>query len=376
MPFHNGESQRAVRVTGTGRCLPGPQISNAELLARCSLPPEVTQEWISNRIGINTRFSARHAPFEKDGRPAQGKHCSDLAANAAFQALEMAGITSLKDLDLLVVATCTPDVPVPATSTLVQEKLARMFRAKEQEQATPENRAASPAVSASPGDVLEGSKGTTGETAGASSIPVDEDVEDIAWDPFAALVEEDFGEDGATDVAVMDVRSACCGSTQAFITALNMLETGYFNRACVVGVDLGSVFGDVLPLPGMPKMECVNVAMMGDAAGAVVLEAFGSPGGGKSEDSASGEDGAEKAGMEISFTMWKSIGVGKKPGMWLPGGGSSCPCSQSAVDAGMHRFHHSFREVLQVMFILPHPFSFFFFFSFSQNVGAFLREPS
>ena len=72
---------------------------------------DTSDEWLVQRTGIRQRHIA-----------ADGELTSDLAANAARDALAAAGMTPA-DIDLIVVATTTPDKTFPATATLVQEKL-------------------------------------------------------------------------------------------------------------------------------------------------------------------------------------------------------------------------------------------------------------
>ncbi len=100
------------RITGTGSYLPPRRLSNqdmAVLLAERGL--ETSDEWIVERTGIR----ARH--FVDDG-----VHSSDLALHAAEHALEAAGKTAA-DVDLIIVATSTPDMVFPSTATILQHKL-------------------------------------------------------------------------------------------------------------------------------------------------------------------------------------------------------------------------------------------------------------
>jgi 3-oxoacyl-[acyl-carrier-protein] synthase III len=94
-------------VRGTGAYLPANAVSNAELAKRV----ETSDEWIVARTGITQRHIA-----------ADGEFTSDLATHAARQALANAGI-SVDDVDMIVVATTTPDATFPATATTVQAKL-------------------------------------------------------------------------------------------------------------------------------------------------------------------------------------------------------------------------------------------------------------
>ncbi len=94
-------------VTGVGSFLPEQVITNAEL----SKTVDTSDEWIVERTGIRQRHKAR------DDQPT-----SDLAVEAAKRALEDAG-KSVSDVDLIIVATTTPDKTFPATAALVQQKL-------------------------------------------------------------------------------------------------------------------------------------------------------------------------------------------------------------------------------------------------------------
>lgn len=99
--------KQVIRVTGTGGYLPEKILTNNDL----SQMVETTDEWIFSRSGIKKRHIA-----------ADGELTSDLACNAARIALANAGLTA-DDLDLIVLATATPDQTFPATATVVQHKL-------------------------------------------------------------------------------------------------------------------------------------------------------------------------------------------------------------------------------------------------------------
>ena len=104
--------QRYARITGTGSALPPKRMSNDDmvaLLAQRGL--ETSHDWIVERTGIE----ARH--FVADGVSA-----SDLAVQAALGALQAAGKTAA-DVDLIIVATSTPDMVFPSTASIVQRKL-------------------------------------------------------------------------------------------------------------------------------------------------------------------------------------------------------------------------------------------------------------
>lgn len=94
-------------ILGTGSALPAQRVSNAELAERV----DTSDEWIVERTGIRFRHIA--GPEETTGT---------LAADAARAALESAGIAAA-DIDLIVLATATPDQTFPATATRVQNAL-------------------------------------------------------------------------------------------------------------------------------------------------------------------------------------------------------------------------------------------------------------
>ncbi|MDR1889305.1 MAG: ketoacyl-ACP synthase III [Zoogloeaceae bacterium] len=96
------------RLTGVGGYLPGLPVSNHDLAARGI---DTSDEWIVERTGIRFRHLA--APDETASR---------MAAIAAGRALEMAGIAAA-DLDLMIVATSTPDYIFPSTACILQGAL-------------------------------------------------------------------------------------------------------------------------------------------------------------------------------------------------------------------------------------------------------------
>jgi 3-oxoacyl-[acyl-carrier-protein] synthase-3 len=94
-------------VTGTGSALPARRVSNAELAAQV----DTSDEWIVERTGIRFRHIA-----------GEGETTATLAADACRAALTAAGIDA-QDIDLIVLATATPDQTFPATATKVQAML-------------------------------------------------------------------------------------------------------------------------------------------------------------------------------------------------------------------------------------------------------------
>lgn len=94
-------------VRGVGGYLPEKVLTNDDLAKMV----DTTDEWIAARTGIRKRHIA-----------ADGETTSDLGTIAAKRALEAAGLTP-NDIDLIVVATATPDYTFPATATIIQQKL-------------------------------------------------------------------------------------------------------------------------------------------------------------------------------------------------------------------------------------------------------------
>ncbi len=95
------------RIAGTGSYAPTKVLTNADLERMVA----TSDEWIRERTGIRERRIA-----------ATGEACSDLAVQAGRRALTAAGVAAT-DLDMILVATCTGDFPLPATACLVQHQL-------------------------------------------------------------------------------------------------------------------------------------------------------------------------------------------------------------------------------------------------------------
>jgi 3-oxoacyl-[acyl-carrier-protein] synthase-3 len=100
-------AELSVFIRAIGVHTPERKLTNAEL----SKMVDTSDEWIKTRSGIAERRIA-----------APGENPSDMGAKAAAKALERAGLTPA-DVDLLIVATMTPDVPFPSTACLLQAKL-------------------------------------------------------------------------------------------------------------------------------------------------------------------------------------------------------------------------------------------------------------
>ena len=186
---------RFSRITGTGSYLPPRRLSNADLVAElAALGVESSDDWIVERTGIKARHFA-----------APDVMSSDLAFEACKNALAAAG-RQPQDIDLIIVATSTPDMVFPSTACILQHKLAQ----------------------------------------------INEDAAGIA---------------GA---AAFDVQAVCTGFIYALTVADAMIRAGNARRALVVGSE---VFSRLLDFKD--RTTCV---LFGDGAGAVVLEASGTPG--------------------------------------------------------------------------------------------------
>ncbi|MDP2006338.1 MAG: beta-ketoacyl-ACP synthase III [Rubrivivax sp.] len=103
---------RYARITGTGSYLPPRRLSNDDMVGMLAARGVATSDaWINERTGIRARHFAD-----------AGVNSSDLALHAARQALAAAG-RSAEDVDLIIVATSTPDMVFPSTACILQNKL-------------------------------------------------------------------------------------------------------------------------------------------------------------------------------------------------------------------------------------------------------------
>src|SRR6267143_1449905 len=103
----HGFQGRTCSIISVGSYVPERVLTNAELEKMV----ETSDEWITSRTGIKERHIA-----------ADNEFTSDMAAHAALRAMQNGGIIA-DQLDLIIVATITPDMPFPATACLVQQKL-------------------------------------------------------------------------------------------------------------------------------------------------------------------------------------------------------------------------------------------------------------
>jgi 3-oxoacyl-[acyl-carrier-protein] synthase III len=98
---------RTCSITGVGSYVPARVLTNADLEKMV----ETSDEWITTRTGIKERRLA-----------AKDEFTSDMAAHAAARAMKMARVTA-EQIDLIIVATITPDMVFPSTACLVQRKI-------------------------------------------------------------------------------------------------------------------------------------------------------------------------------------------------------------------------------------------------------------
>jgi 3-oxoacyl-[acyl-carrier-protein] synthase-3 len=103
----SANTQRTVSIVGTGSYVPDKVLTNEDL----SRMVDTSDEWITTRTGIKERRIA-----------ADGEQTSDMGAKAAMRALEQAKI-SPDQVDLILVATATPDMLFPATACFIQKKI-------------------------------------------------------------------------------------------------------------------------------------------------------------------------------------------------------------------------------------------------------------
>jgi len=103
----SAKPRRTVSIIGTGSYVPEKILTNADLTKMV----DTSDEWITTRTGIKERRLA-----------AEGEHTSDMGTKAALAAMEQAGISG-KEIDLILLATATPDMLFPATACLVQQKI-------------------------------------------------------------------------------------------------------------------------------------------------------------------------------------------------------------------------------------------------------------
>src|SRR5436853_7850687 len=103
---HTGKARRTVSIVGTGSYVPDQRLTNDDLTKIV----DTSDEWITVRTGIKERRTA-----------GKDETTSEMATRAALNALEQAKIKP-EEVDLILVATATPDMLFPATACFVQKK--------------------------------------------------------------------------------------------------------------------------------------------------------------------------------------------------------------------------------------------------------------
>ena len=218
-------------VIGWGKYVPQRVLNNGEL----SELVDTSDEWIRTRTGIRERHLAE-----------DGETTADMAVEAARQALEVARFSPAQ-VELIIVATVTPDHLFPSTACLVQDML------------------------------------------------------------------------GATHAAAFDLSAGCTGFVYGLSVAADMLSSGSYQTALVIGAETLSLITD-----WTDRATCV---LFGDGAGAVVLQSGENEGGVLA--SSLGSDGS---GGDL---------------LWLPAGGSRIPTSQRTLDERLHFIQMKGREVFR-----------------------------
>lgn len=219
---------RYAHITGWGRYAPAGVLTNADLERMV----DTSDEWIQTRTGIRERRVA-----------AAHETTASMAAVAARRAIAVAGLEP-DDIDVILLATLTPDYWMPSTAALVKEAI------------------------------------------------------------------------GNSRAFAMDVSAACSGFVYAYSAAQAYITSGMARNVLVIGAELLTRFLDYTD-----RNTCI---LFGDGAGAVVLSAADSPGGG--------------LGIELTTEPQGAYMI------WLPAGGAKSPPSQATVDRGEHYIRMEGRE--------------------------------
>lgn len=227
------QPKQSVIITGTGSYVPEKVVTNDDMAKIV----ETSDEWIRTRSGISERRFA-----------AEDQSSSDLAVIAAERAIEAAGIER-SEIDLLIVATMTPDMPFPSTACLVQSRL------------------------------------------------------------------------GLGNITAFDIQAACSGFIYALNTASNMVRSGAYKKALIIGAEKMSSILDF-----EDRTTCV---LFGDAASAAILE----PG--------------EQEGVGILDNITGADGSNPEL-LYQPAGGSLHPASGDTVDARQHFIKMNGKEIFKL----------------------------
>ncbi len=223
---------QSVIITGTGAYTPDNVVTNDDMAKIV----DTSDEWIRTRSGISERCFA-----------AEGETTSDMAVAAAEKAISAAGIDR-RDIDLIIVATMTPDMPFPSTACILQSKL------------------------------------------------------------------------GLGNIAAFDIQAACSGFIYALNTGCNMLRSGAYKKALIIGAEKMSSILDF-----QDRATCV---LFGDAASAIIIEA------------------SDRAEVGVLGSITGSDGSDPSL-LHQPAGGSKIPSSHESIDARQHFIKMNGREIFK-----------------------------
>jgi 3-oxoacyl-[acyl-carrier-protein] synthase-3 len=227
------QQTQSVIITGTGAHVPDRVVTNDDMTKIV----DTSDEWIHTRSGIRERHFAD-----------KNETTSDMAVAAAKKAIEAAGI-QLSEIDLVIVATMTPDMPFPSTACLVQSKL------------------------------------------------------------------------GLRNITAFDIQAACSGFIYALNTGTNLLRSGAYKKALIIGAEKMSSILDF-----EDRTTCV---LFGDGASAVILEL--------SETS------------EVGVLDCITGADGSDPSLlYQSAGGSTIPASIDSVNARQHYIRMNGKEVFKL----------------------------
>jgi len=226
------QPSKSVIITGTGACTPDNVVTNDDM----SKIVDTSDEWIRTRSGISERRFA-----------AKDETTSDMAMAAAEKAIDAAGIDR-SEIDLVIVATMTPDMPFPSTACILQSKL------------------------------------------------------------------------GLGNITAFDIQAACSGFIYALNTGCNMLRSGAYKKALIIGAEKMSSILDF-----EDRATCV---LFGDGASAIILETSEAPEVGVL-GSIAGSDGSDP-------TL-----------LYQPAGGSVIPASAESIAARQHFIKMNGKEIFK-----------------------------
>lgn len=224
---------QSVIIKGTGSYTPKNVVTNDDMAKIV----ETSDEWIRSRSGIGARRFA-----------AKDETTSDMAAAAAEKAFIAAGVDR-SEIDLVIVATMTPDMPFPSTACLLQSKL------------------------------------------------------------------------GLGNITAFDIQAACSGFIYALNTASNLLRSGAYKKALIVGAEKMSSILDF-----EDRTTCV---LFGDGASAAVLEMSNESGVGIL-DNITGSDGSTPSLL------------------YQPAGGAAIPASPESIEARQHFIKMNGKEIFKL----------------------------